>query len=164
MPKNTSLPTPPAAAAPPRIINGRFGPVAVTPDTAVALPNGLLGFGNHQGFALGEIDDPRYAQFRVLQSLDDDDLAFLVLPLDPDAGLIDRDDLAQACAHLVIDRAHAAILLIATIRKAGGVAQASINLRAPLFIDTRRGFGVQYVLPNEAYPIRYILARSPAAP
>lgn len=147
------------AAADHRVVHGRFGPVVAAPENTVHMPQGLLGFGAHRRFALGTLADPRFAQLRALQSLDDDTLAFLVLPLDPDAGLVGRDDLIEACRTLGMSLADTAILLIVTVRRDADGPHASANLRAPVFVDTRARIGVQYVLGDERYPIRLPLTR-----
>ncbi len=138
------------------VIESRFGTLAVAAENAIDFPKGLVGFEDFRAYALAELSDRRYAQFRVLQSLDDHKLAFLVLPLDPDAGVVDRRDLAAACETLGIAIADLAILLVVTIRRDGdGQAQVSANLRAPLLIDSARRLGWQYVFPNDSYPVRY---------
>lgn len=138
------------------VIESRFGTLAVSAENAVVFPKGLLGFGEFRKYVLAEIPDPRYPQFRVLQCLDNHDLAFLVLPLDPASGILDPADIAAACKKLSIDTDVLALLLVVTIRKgADDEIRVSANLRAPLLIDSAQRIGVQYVLPNDSYPVRH---------
>ncbi len=153
---------PPEAAAPASdgqrlIIESRFGTLAVAAQNAVTFPRGLLGFGELHSYALADLDDPRFAQFKVLQSLEDAQLSFLVLPVDPASGLITPADLAAACETLSIAVEDVAILLVITVRKSQDVG-VTANLRAPLLIDTAGRTGVQYVLPGNRYPVRYRLS------
>lgn len=138
------------------VIESRFGALAVAADHAVTFSNGLLGFEEYNHFALAELADPRYRQFKVLQCLDDHQLSFLVMPVDPASGIVDASDLAAACKKLSIEPDDLVILLVVTIRKTpdNGV-EVSGNLRAPLLIDTAKRTGVQHVLSSETYPVRY---------
>ncbi len=144
------------AEEPRLVIESRFGTLAVAAHNSVAFPHGLLGFGEYRRYALAELADPRYPQFRVLQCLDNHELAFLVVALEPASGIVDPADLAAACAKLGFSEGDLAVLLIVTIRRTPDQGpHVSANLRAPLLIDTARRIGVQYVLPSESYPVRY---------
>ncbi len=154
--------TPPAAVGAPGsddhlIVDGRFGRVTVAPHGAITFPRGLLGFADVQSFVLAEPSDERYGPFKVLQCLDDQRLAFLVLPLERKAGLIAAADLATACEHAAIGRTDLAVLLIVSVRRSGEGTAVSANLRAPLLIDTAKRVGVQYVLADDCYPVRHPL-------
>jgi|GEM_PF-5099853 len=88
VPAALDIPTPPSTAADHDaarrlVIESRFGTLAVAAENALTFPRGLLGFEEYRAYALAELSERRYAQFRVLQCLDDHKLAFLVLPLIP---------------------------------------------------------------------------------
>ncbi len=140
------------------IIESRFGTLAIAPENGVKFPEGLLGFGELHGYAVADLPDQRYPQLKVLQCLDDHQLSFLVLPLEPEAGIILRGDIAQACDALSIEVGDLAILLIVTVRKTSEGVTVSANLRAPLMIDSISRTGAQYVIPNDRYPVRYALS------
>ena len=155
---------PPGAGAPQAahgderlVIQSRFGVLAISPHNAINFSNGMLGFADCHNFALAELGDARFPQFKVLQCLDDHDLAFLVLPIDPECGLIDAQDLGAARTILEIDAGDFIVLLVATVRKDAEGPRISANLRAPLLIDAGNHTGVQYILPSERYPVRYPL-------
>ena len=152
-------PTPPPQA--PASIATRFGEVALNPDRLITFPSGVLGFAECQRYLLADLPDPRVV-FKLLQAIDAPELAFLVLPLDPVAGPISRRDLELACADLGFDWQSLVVLGIVTIRSDDGV-RFSINLKAPLLIDSRRQVGRQHVFASEAYPLRHDLPRAHAA-
>ena len=52
------------------VIESRFGALAISPENAVEFPNGLLGFAELHSFALADLNDTRFPQLKVLQSLD----------------------------------------------------------------------------------------------
>jgi len=137
------------------IVDSRFGSLAISRNSILDFPHGLLGFGDFHSFGIADLSDPRYAQFKVLQCLEDHQLAFLVLPLDPNTGFIDRTDLDIACDSLVVALDDLVILLVVTVRKAEQGASVTANLRAPLLIDGTTRIGNQYVLSSERYPVRF---------
>ena len=137
------------------IVDSRFGSLAISRNSILDFPHGLLGFGDFHSFGIADLSDPRYAQFKVLQCLEDHQLAFLVLPLDPNTGFIDRADLDIACDSLVVAWDDLVILLVVTVRKAEQGASVTANLRAPLLIDGTTRIGNQYVMSSERYPVRF---------
>jgi len=152
-PKTGSAPATEAAIT----IESRFGTIEIAPESRVSLPNGLLGFGEFHDFGLASLPDGRHPQFRILQCLDAAELSFLVAPLNMESGAISESDLNEACTTLEISRERLAILLIVTVRRDDAGAHVSVNMRAPLFIDTARNIGRQYVMPNNKYSIRHAL-------
>lgn len=137
------------------IIDSRFGSLAISQNGILDFPRGLLGFGEFHSFGIADLSDPRYAQFKVLQCLEDHQLAFLVLPLDANTGFIDRADLETACESLTVKVDDVIILLVVTVRKVDAGASVTANLRAPLLIDSNTRIGNQYVMRNERYPVRF---------
>jgi flagellar assembly factor FliW len=160
VPSNPAAPPPPAAA--PSSIATRFGTVALDAARLITLPTGLLGFADCHRFALADLPDPQ-APIKLLQSVDEPELAFLVLPIDPSAGLIAPSDLKLACEALGFDRSALAVLGLVTVRPDAEGVHFSINLKAPLLIDISRQVGRQHVFAGEAYPLRYDLPRARAA-
>lgn len=147
----------PAEAEPaPTSVTTRFGAVELDPERIVTFPTGPLGFADRCRFILADGPDPR-GTFKLLQCLDDPDLAFLVLPLDPGAGPISSDDLYAACQTRGLDWAVLAVLGIVTVRPESDGVRFSVNLKAPLLIDTRRRSGCQHVLASDRYHIREAL-------
>jgi flagellar assembly factor FliW len=153
-------PAPPPGAA--SSIVTRFGELVVQPDRLITFPTGVLGFARCQRYALADLPDPRVV-FKLLQSVDQPELAFLVLPLDPLAGPIRQSDLALACAGLGYDWQSLLVLGIVTVRSEADGVRFSINLKAPLLIDTSRQVGRQHVFASESYPLRHDLPRAHAA-
>ena len=90
---------------------------AAYPLPGIAFPQGLPGFPTATRFALqplGEAVDG----LLVLQSQDDLDLRFLVLPYREDELALRRVDLDSACELLGVPKEHAAFLLVVTRRPA----------------------------------------------
>ena len=151
---------PAAAEAPPLLT--RFGALALDPDRIILFPRGLLGFAGQHHYVLADIPG-QDAVFKLLQSIDDVDLSFVVLPLDRSEGPIAGADLVAARAALAIEDAALAVLAIVTVRADAARVDFTVNLRAPLLIDTARRLGYQHVLANDAYSLRHPLPRADAA-
>ncbi len=135
----------------------RFGRMEVARSHVIRFPAGLLGFAGATEFALVQLDDPNYRMFRILQCVGDPALSFIVFPPGPESGLIDAADIEAAGATLRYPPSDLVVLLLVTVRKSESGHQLSVNLRAPVLIDSARFVGVQYVLPNERYPVRFAL-------
>ena len=140
------------------VIETRIGIVEVNAKNALRFPNGLLGFADATEFSLIDLEDARFSNFRILQCLNEPELSFIVLPLNLENGAIDSDDLESAREALGIAADDLLVLLLITARKASDGVTLTANLRAPIIIDAERFTGVQYVLPNDKYPIRFKLS------
>lgn len=169
-PQNAVVPvvagTDPAVAAQGRTvtIETRFGAVSFDRENAVYMPRGLMGYADFRDFGLADMPDARLDQFKLLQSFSDPNLSFAVVPLSTDNGLIEPCDIADACKVLSVNFKDAAVLLIVATRQIGVTTQISVNLRAPVIIDTESRTGWQYVLGNSRYPVRHVIANgTPAA-
>lgn len=138
-------------------VETRFGSIAFDDSNSVTLPQGLIGFSEFRRFGLAPIPDPRMAQFRLLQCLDQTDLSFLVLPVPLDGSTIADEDVDEACATLGIPRHDVALFLLVTLRKEAEGLSVSMNVRAPIVVDSTTRIARQHVLPNPDYPIRHML-------
>jgi flagellar assembly factor FliW len=151
--------TPPAEADAPTQ-GTRFGPVQVGGAREIVFPVGLLGFPAQRRYVLRELPD-RPGPFKLLQAADDGELGFLVLPLEREGGPLAAADLDLMCTQLEIPPAALALLAIVTLRPEAAGVVATVNLKAPLVIDTARRIGWQYVLASDGYDLRHPLASGP---
>jgi flagellar assembly factor FliW len=138
-------------------LDTRFGRMELARSNIIGFPSGLLGFAAAREFALVQLDNPKYQMFRILQCVSDATLSFIVFPPSPESGLIDAADIEAAGAALRYAPSDLVVLLLVTVRKSETGHQLTVNLRAPVLIDSSRFLGVQYVLPNERYPVRFPL-------
>ena len=136
----------------------RFGDYAVAADKTLRFERGLLGFAQPSSFALLDLPGEAPQAFRLLQKVDDPNLGFIVWPI-TSALLADAEsDLQAACDARHIPREDVVFLLIATLRpKAEGGLDITVNRRAPVLLDGRRMTGVQVVLNDPRYEVRYKL-------
>ncbi len=141
------------------VIETRFGAMKFDSGNAVYLPRGIFGYADFHDFALADLPDPKLEQFKLLQSLTEPALSFIVAPANLDDNAIETADIEDACRVLSIAPEDAAVLLIVATRRLGAETQVSVNLRAPIIVDTRTQNGWQYVLHNGRYPVRHVLTQ-----
>ncbi len=135
-------------------VETRFGPITFGPKNIVHFPQGLVGLPLSKRFGLSPIPDKRMGQFMILQSLDDFALSFLVLPLQIGPNTVTHDDAAEACAALAVPLEDADFFTVVTLRQGDQGLSVSINLRAPIIVDSKSHVARQCVLANQNYPIR----------
>lgn len=139
-------------------ITSRFGEVSVSLANAIVFPHGLLGLPQFKHYALSAMPNPKLASFKLLQSLEDADLSFAVLPVASDTKLIEKADIDECCNAVGVEAKDLALLLIVSVHKLpGGNTRITANLRAPVVVDTARKLAMQYVFPHNKYQIAYEL-------
>lgn len=136
------------------IQTGHFGEISIEEDKIISFPKGLIGFESARSFSL--IQDPKFAPFYWLQSVDRPELTLVTiaatlvrpdyhLPLSP----ADKDFLQLA------DKDHLAILAVAVIKDV--FEQSTLNLLAPVVINERARLGCQVINEREDYRTRHVL-------
>ena len=119
---------------------------------AVSIPQGLIGFESRQRFIWAEPSDPRFADCRILRSVDDRYLAFLALPLATCPSLVGSIELEEACWAAGCSPENAEWFLIVTPWFADDTVRMTANLRAPLLFDHLSRTARQVVLSCEDLP------------
>lgn len=152
-----SIPAP-VGAGPKVIVDTRFGPLEFGQENRIYMPRGLLGFTDYHDYGLTGLQNPGLEQFMLLQCLEEDDLSFVIIPLNRDGESIDEQDILDACKALSLNPPDTAILLVVSTRSMGKVTQVSVNLRAPVIVDTKAHKGWQQVLSNSRYPVRHVIS------
>jgi flagellar assembly factor FliW len=138
-------------------VETRLGPVAVHPNAVIAMPQGPLGFARHTQFALAELPNPDLSRFKLLQSMDDPSVTFVVAPIEAEGGPISRQDVEDACLNAGMGTKDLLLLLIVTVRNDPMGVTLTANLRAPVIVDVRKRIGRQVVLSNPDYAVRHPL-------
>jgi flagellar assembly factor FliW len=137
-----------------------FGEKEFAWDKAIYFPAGLKGFPDHNVFALASFPGEGASAFLLMQCLTEPDLAFIVAPYNLDSDTIKPEHLEQAFAIHGIQKNDGAVLLVVTLHRQedGSDVGMSLNLRAPIIIDTARQAAFQYLLPEAGgYPFHHIV-------
>ena len=139
-------------------INSRFGEITIDRAKQVTFPLGLCGMPDAQGFCVTDLPVENAGNFKLLQSIDEDELSFITMPVDFENTVLDASDLEEACTELGIEKKNAAFLLIVTVHKDEGAMKISVNARAPIVMDAAEKAAVQYVFKEPKYMVQHYLA------
>jgi len=138
-----------------RIDTTRFGVVEIDDSSIIRMPRGPLGFEDRTSYCL--IQHRPDTSFRWLQSTEDPRLAFVVV--DPSEFFSDYEiELTDAdVERLSLESAEdAMVLVIATVAENG--AEVTVNLLAPIVINSKNLVGMQVVLQDNRYSVKHPLA------
>ena len=138
-------------------VDTRFGVIEFDRQSILTFPKGIPGFKGYQEFGLTKLPISSEENLMLMQSIDPSDLSFVICSYDVSAGLIEVSDLAQACDHLGISAQDCAVALIANFHRTGETTELSVNLRAPILINTANRLAWQHILTNEQYQVRHML-------
>ncbi|WP_039948651.1 flagellar assembly protein FliW [Leptospira fainei] len=129
-----------------------FGKIRVSERQMIRFPEGLLGFAGYKNFAL--IEEEEESVFKWLQSVDEVELAFVVIPpsLFKKEYLpsLNVDELSQIDLKEVSE---ALVLVIVTI-PGDDPASMTANLQGPILINKASLTGRQFISRNEAHSVR----------
>lgn len=131
----------------------RVGVIEFGPDDVLSFPDGLLGFPDQRRFVL--VQHKENSPFRWLLSIDDTDLAFLVV--DPAEYVTDYAPPMPKRASDALRLDHTTPMLVYTIVTipSGHPEDMTLNLAGPVVVNCEAGLGRQIVLDDEAYPVRH---------
>ncbi|MBX3318620.1 MAG: flagellar assembly protein FliW [Nitrospira sp.] len=132
----------------------RFGSFEVPDESVVTFPSGLLGFPEQQRYVI--LDHDTEAPFKWLQSMEEPDLAFVLM--DPARFHPDYHVEVPADALMEIkggEREDLTLVVILTI-PSDDPSRITANLRGPLLISHKSKLGKQLVL-SEEFPTRHPL-------
>lgn len=144
-----------------QVQTSRFGLLDVAEDKVFTVIGGLYGFEGREHFTLLNLG-PQDSGLYWLQSLDDGDLAFiLVNPLlcAPDYDLQPPDDDLAALG--LADLGQALVMAICSVPE--DFRQATANLQAPLLFNPEKRLGGQIITGNPVHALRHPIFPTAAA-
>ncbi len=138
------------------VVETRFGTYEFAPNETIMMPRGLVGFAEQQLFGLGNLPAPMPEDFKLLQSLGEPPMSFIVVPMSSDEAPVESADLDQACAATGFVRDEIHVMFLCTIRPRddGQGIDMWANIRAPILFDLEARQARQYVLSSDRYPLR----------
>ena len=141
--------------------SSRFGLVEAEEDKVLSFPLGLPGFEHLRRFVL--LPGPEGSVFGWLHSIDSESTAFLVT--DPFFFFADYyvDIPEQDTKELELEASADALVLVIVSVPEGNVARATVNLLAPLVINTEKRLARQVILHSSPFTTNHPLFQ-PVAP
>lgn len=131
-----------------------FGEVDIADDKLITFDNGLLGFEEYKKFTIIYDVECQEDSISWLQSIDEPTLALPVIsPLlvKPDYNPMVEDTLLAPLG--AVSEENMAIFLVMTVPQ--DIELMSVNLKAPLVINADSKKGIQVIVENQDYPIKY---------
>ncbi|WP_297436566.1 flagellar assembly protein FliW [uncultured Clostridium sp.] len=132
--------------------SSHYGDIAYDKNEVLFFEKGMLGFENLNGFILRTIEENK--DFRILHSLDDGDIAFVVLnPFDFVSDYeIDLDE--EVILKLEIEKEND-VMILNTVTLSNEISKITTNLRAPIIINVKNNKAEQFILKTEKYKIKH---------
>ncbi|MGN1157632.1 MAG: flagellar assembly protein FliW [Agathobacter sp.] len=132
-----------------------FGAIDIADDKIITMEKGMIGFPELTHFALIFDEEKKDKAFKImwLQSMDDGDIAFPVT--DP---ICIKEDYAPSVNDEIIaplGEMHAEnTYLLVTVTVPKQIENFSVNLKAPIVINTDSNKGAQ-IITEDDYPVKY---------
>ena len=134
-----------------------FGTIEIDESSIIRFADGIIGFEDYHDFVLLD-DGDDMSPFRRLQSVEDSGLAFILLDpfsVKPDYEFTIDDDMA---ARLSIG-SDEDVVVFSIVVIPDDIKLMSINLKAPIIINSEERRGAQYIIDRGDYGVRhYILS------
>lgn len=132
-----------------------FGEVELDDDKILEFPNGIIGFEDYKKFAiLYDEDDKSENRISWLQSLDEQGLALPVidpLVIAPEYAPVIEDELLGP----LDDPSEEDLLFLLAMTIPSDMTKVTANMKAPFIINAATRKGVQLVVENEDYLVKF---------
>lgn len=132
-----------------------FGEVELDDNKILDFPNGIIGFENYKKYAiLFDEEDKSETRISWLQSLDE---AALALPIVDPLAIVKEyapmleDELLKPLG----DPADEDLLFLLALTVPSDMTKVTANMKAPIIIDAAKKKGVQLIVDNADYPVKF---------
>lgn len=131
-----------------------FGEIDIEEDKIIHLENGMIGFPDMQNFALiFDEEKGKDAKIMWLQSMDEPEMAFPVMRPElvmPEYNPTVNDEVLEPLGTMTDEN----IFVVVTLTAVADVKKNSVNLKAPIIINTETRKGCQIIVEDN-YPVKY---------
>ena len=132
-----------------------FGTIDVADEKIITMERGMIGFPNLTHFALIFDEEKKDKKFKImwLQSMDDGDIAFPVadpIQLKEDYKPLVNEEIIAPLGEMNADNTY----LLVTVTVPKQIEDFSVNLKAPIVINTDSNKGAQ-VITEDDYPVKF---------
>lgn len=132
-----------------------FGEIDIEDGKIITLESGMIGFPHLQKFTLifDEEKERKAASIMWLQSMDEPQIAFPVMhpnELKPDYNPTVNDEVLAPLGELTDEN----IYVLVTVTAASDVKDTTVNLKAPIVINSDTKCGCQIIVEDD-YPVKF---------
>ncbi len=135
-----------------RVPTSRFGEIEVQADKIISMTTPFLGFPDSHRFIIRPHGDK--SPFMWFQSVDDQDLAFVVIPSSSLIPQYKPEIAASTLKDLELTKSKAELLLILTIPE-GKPLEMTANLLGPIVLNAEKRLACQVLLDPTLYEVRW---------
>lgn len=129
----------------------RYGLIQINEDEIIHFPRGILGFGDYHRYVILKEDN---SAFSYLQSVDEPDLSFVVIMPELVRSDYEVELSAEEIDFLQISSPEdGQVYGIVTIPE--NIAEMTVNLQAPVVINTKELLGAQLIVQGDKYHTRH---------
>lgn len=132
-----------------------FGEVELDDNKVIEFPNGIIGFEGFKKFAIiYDIEDDRETKISWLQSLEEPTLALPVvdpLAVTTEYAPMIEDELLKPLGN----PADEDLLFLLVMTVPSDMTKVTANMKAPVIISTEERKGVQLIVDNADYPVKF---------
>ena len=131
-----------------------FGEIDIDTSKIINFSSGMIGFDNLKQFMLMHDVEDESPKIMWLQSIDDTDIAFPVadpLLFKEDYDPMVEDELFKNIGEIEGEE----MLVLTTVTVPSNIEKMSVNLKAPIVINSSTMKGCQIIVDNEDYPVKY---------
>lgn len=124
-----------------------FGTIEIKKEQIIHFPEGLPGFNAQKRYVILPLKN---SQYYIMQSVDEKELAFVIIP----SGIITSDyefDISESEEEKLGVKSRKDLITFSIIN----TKDMTANLKAPLVINKRLNTGLQIVLDEEEYSLKY---------
>lgn len=131
-----------------------FGEIDIEEEKIITLESGMIGFPDMQKFAL-IFDEEKGQEAKIMwfQSMDDPQVAFPVMRpeiVKPDYNPTVNDEVLEPLGRITDEN----MFVVVTVTAVPDVKKNSVNLKAPIIINTDTRKGCQIIVEDD-YPVKY---------
>ncbi len=143
-----------------KIKTRKFGEIEIDENKTLSMPEGLPGFSGFERFVL--LEDPKTAPFCWLQSLEEPNLALVMMSpflFKPDYE-IDLKGFIASRGWKNVETKDLVVYVVINITKGEGVNKITANLIGPIVINLKNNEAIQVVISNSNYSHRHNVLES----
>lgn len=135
-----------------KIQTAYMGEIEINPQDIINFEHGLPGFEYEKAFVLLPIEEN--SVFQILQSIQTEDLAFIITS--PYTVTTNYNfDLDEATVHALDIQNVNEVAVFTIVSLKDTLAQSTVNLKAPIVLNTTNGKAKQVILDSEEFEIRH---------
>lgn len=142
-----------------KVLKTKFGQISIDSAKIFFFNAGLVGLPTEKSYCVVDCPIEKLsANFKVLCAYENENLTFLVMPVNfREQNIYKLDEISPILHELNYNLDETSILLVASTKDTKDGKKITLNLRAPIFMDNSKQIANQCVLHNLEYAVDYVI-------